>query len=98
MVAFDFSPSIEATLRRAFGDRLDSAALEALAIEAYRSAKLTAGEVAILLGLETSIAAQAWLAQRGIPLNYSIEDLDADRIALERVLGSSRLLNPAAPE
>ena len=50
------------TLQRAFGPNLDRAALEALAIEGYRAAKLTAGEVAHVLGLGTSLAAQKWLA------------------------------------
>jgi predicted HTH domain antitoxin len=86
MVAFNVSPSAEHLLRRAFGNDLDRAALEALAIEAYRSAKLTAGEVARLLGLETSIQAQEWLAKRGIAMNYSLDDLNADRAELERIL------------
>lgn len=84
MVAFNVPPSIEPALRRAFGGDLDRAALEALAIEAYRSARLTAGEVAKLLGLETSIQAQEWLARRGIGLNYSPDDLRADHEALAR--------------
>ena len=66
------------TLRRAFGADLDRAALEALAIEGYRTARLTAGEVARVLGLATSIAAQEWLAQRGVEPNYGADDLKAD--------------------
>jgi len=79
----------EKTLQRAFGPDLDRAALEALAIEGYRTAKLTAGEVARILGLGTSLAAQTWLAHRGIPLNYSLEDLEADRAALARLFRES---------
>ena len=67
------------TLERAFGSNLDRAALEALAIEGYRTAKLTAGEVARVIGLETSLAAQKWLADHGVEANYSLEDLRADR-------------------
>jgi predicted HTH domain antitoxin len=79
------NPSIEETLVRAFGPDLKQAAIEALAIEGYRCARLSAGEVAKVLGLPTSIAAQSWLAQRGIPLNYSIEDLEADRATLAKL-------------
>ena len=86
MVAFQFSPSTEATLRRVFGERLNQVALEALVIEAYRTAQLTAGEVAGILGLETSIAAHAWLAGRGVAINYSLEDLDADRETLAKLV------------
>jgi predicted HTH domain antitoxin len=74
-----------ATLERAFGPNLDRAALEALAIEGYRAAKLTAGEVARVLGLETSLAAQTWLAEHGVEANYSIEDLRADRENLSKL-------------
>lgn len=72
----------ELILKRAFGPDLDRPALEALAIEGYRMAKLTAGEVAGVLGLGTSIAACEWLAQRGVPLNYALEDLEQDRHSL----------------
>ncbi len=84
MQTLNISGSIEETLKKAFGQDLDRAALEALAIEGYRTAKLTAGEVARILGLETSIAAQAWLAQHGVELNYALEDLDADRESLSK--------------
>jgi predicted HTH domain antitoxin len=73
------------TLERAFGSNLDRAALEALAIEGYRAAKLTAGEVAHVLGLETSLAAQTWLAAHGVEANYSIEDLRADHENLTKL-------------
>ncbi len=72
------------TLQRAFGPDLDRAAVEALAIQGYRAGKLTAGEVARILGLETSIVAQAWLSQHGVELNYSVEDLHADRESLAK--------------
>jgi hypothetical protein len=71
-------------LRRAFGDHLERAALEALAIDGYRTAKLTAGGVASLLGLDTSIQAHQWLAQHGVALNNSAEDLEAARASLAR--------------
>ncbi len=71
------------TLERAFGQNLDRAALEALAIEGYRSAKLTVGEVARVLGLSTSLAAQEWLAEHGFAANYSLDDLEADRESLQ---------------
>lgn len=84
MVILNMPSSVEPTLRRAFGPDLDRAALEALAIEGYRSARLTAGEVAQVVGLATSLQAQEWLADRGIALNYSLDDLESDRAALAR--------------
>jgi len=84
MRAITISAEIEGTLERAFGPELDRAALEALAIEGYRTARLTAGEVAKVLGLETSIQAQAWLARRGVEANYPLDDLVADRESLAK--------------
>lgn len=84
MLALNYSPSIEQTLTQAFGGDLSRAALEALAIEGYRSAKLTSGEVAKVLDLATSIEAQAWLGRHGVKLNYSSDDLESDRAALAK--------------
>lgn len=84
MTTLNLSLDASQTLQRAFGPDLDRAAVEALVIEGYRTAKLTAGEVAGILGLDTSIAAQSWLAKHGIELNYSIDDLDADRQTLSK--------------
>lgn len=84
MQELSYSSSVEQTLTKAFGSDLKRVALEALAIEGYRSAKLTAGEVAKILGLATSIEAQAWLGQHGVSLNYSSDDLESDRAALAK--------------
>lgn len=81
--------AIEEALRVAWGD-LGQAAKEALVIESYRQGKIGLGEVARVLGLETRIEAQQWLAGRRVPLNYDLADLDADREALGRLgLGDS---------
>ena len=72
----------EQTLRDAWGNRLDRAAFEGLLVESYRAARLSAGEVAELLGLDTSLEAVSWLGQHGVSLNYSLGDLEADRRVL----------------
>ena len=77
----------ERQLREAFGSNVDRAALEALASEAYRTGRISAGKLVELLGLENRFAAEEWLASRGIHWNYGVEDLDADRETLNRVLG-----------
>lgn len=84
MKAIRIPAAIEQPLTRAFGADLEDAALEALAIEGYRTAKLTAGEVAKIVGLETSIEGQRWLARHGVSLNYSLGDLEADRVSLAK--------------
>lgn len=72
----------ERALRDAWGSGLDRAAFEGLLTESYRAGKISMGYLAHLLGLDTSIEAQTWLAQRGQPLNYSLDDLEADRQTL----------------
>ena len=75
----------ERALREVWGGGIDRAAFEGLVIESYRLGKISLGYLAQLLGLETSIEASAWLAARRIPLNYSAEDLEADRRTLSRL-------------
>ncbi len=88
-ISFKISNEQEAVLRNAWGSGLDRAALEALAIEVYRAKKFGAAEIGRLLGLEDRWVVNKWLAERQVPLNYTSEDLEADRKAHERVLGKS---------
>lgn len=70
---------LQRALAAEWGD-LPSAAREALAIESYRTGRLSLGMLAEMLGMGMGVlAADAWLAQRGVPLNYTAEDLEADR-------------------
>jgi len=70
----------EEALRAEWGD-LEQAAKEALLIESYRAGKVSVGFLAETLGMGV-IEADQWLAKRGVPLNYSVDDLDADRKTL----------------
>ncbi len=63
-------------------DNLPTAAKEALAIEAYRSLKLSLGETAQMLG-KGSIETLDWLGRHGIEMNYSLKDLEEDRKTAE---------------
>jgi hypothetical protein len=80
----------EGTLRQAFGENLSRAALEAMAIEGYRSGKLSAFEVQTLLDLENRWETEAWLARHHVHLNYDWDDVVADRATLDRVLGPEK--------
>lgn len=85
MTTLNVPVMIADTLRRAFGPDLDRAAVEALAMEGYRNGKFSCGDVAAVLGFSTSLEAQRWLAERGVPLNYTLDDLEADRASLARL-------------
>ena len=89
-LSLTISSDAEETLRHAWGEGLDRAALEALAIEGFRSGKLSRFEVQSLLGLSDHRETEKWLGDRGVNLNYSSDDLTADRATLEKVLGPIR--------
>jgi len=89
IININLPKDLETTLREAWGSNLDQAALEALAIEGYRSRKFSAAEVGRLLGLHDRWTVNAWLAERHVPLSYSASDVDADREAHDRVLGKT---------
>ena len=69
---------------RAIGRRM----LEDAAIEGYRDGRLSHRQVGDLLGLDYW-QTEAFLEQRGVPLNYSHADLDADCAALDKILAGS---------
>ncbi len=75
-----------------YGDLLDrvwpdvaQAAREALAIESYRLGKISLGELAGLLGLETSIEGLEWLRAHGHTLNYGVEQFEEDMRTLDEL-------------
>lgn len=87
-VRFELPADIENDLRREWQD-LDQTAKEAFVIYGYSLGRLSLGYVAHILGLDTTIQAQEWLARRGVPLNYSLQDLESDRQTLARLFGST---------
>ncbi len=61
------------------GQDLSRAALEALALEAYRTRKISAAQLRRLLGFQTRIEVDAFLKDHGVELEYTLEDLERDR-------------------
>lgn len=73
---------------RQWGDDPDAVGyhvLEDAAIERYREGRLSHRQVGDLLGLDYW-QTENFLKQRGVPLNYSAADLDADIATLEKIL------------
>lgn len=79
-VLIDIPKRAEEALRAEWGN-LEQAAKEALLIESYRAGKISVGLLAEVLGIRV-VEADRWLADRGVPLNYSDQDFDADRKSL----------------
>lgn len=58
---------------------LPRAAVEALALEGYRSRRLSEGQVRQVLGLSSRLQVHAFLKEHGVHLHYSLDDLEQDR-------------------
>jgi predicted HTH domain antitoxin len=58
---------------------LPRAVLEKVALEGYRSGELTLAQVRRLLGFEHRLDVEAFLKERGVYLDYTLEDLERDR-------------------
>lgn len=86
LVSFNLPADVEQQLAASFGD-LGRAAKESLVIEGYRQRKFGIATVRRALGFETRWEAEQWLAQRKVPMNYTPEDLEADRQTLNRLFG-----------
>jgi Uncharacterised protein family (UPF0175) len=68
-------------IARRLGDQwrdLPRAALESLALEAYRAEILTTAELQELLGYDTPYALDGFLKQHGVYLEYTPEELDRE--------------------
>ena len=84
-VTIELPEEIERQLETEWGN-LPRRALEAVALEGYRSGALTLAQLRRILGFETRMEADAFLKQHGVYLEYSVEDLKRDRETLERAL------------
>jgi hypothetical protein len=58
---------------------LPRAAVEALALEGYRSKRLSDGQLRQMLGFSSRMQVHAFLKEHGVHLNYSLADLEQDR-------------------
>jgi hypothetical protein len=84
-ITFELPESIAENLGISNKD-LSRAALEAIAVEGYRSDRLTAFQVREMLGLETGLELDAFLKAHRVDLEYSFEDLEREQTALDRLL------------
>ncbi|HEV7239190.1 MAG TPA: UPF0175 family protein [Thermoanaerobaculia bacterium] len=87
-VTLDLPDDISAALEGRWPD-LPRQALEALAVEGYRTGALTENQVRRLLQLETRFEVHALLKEHAVPLHYTEADLEDD-LAAHRELGLLR--------
>jgi len=60
-------------------------ALEALALEGYRTELLSESAVREMLGFQTRMEVHVFLKQHGVYLHYDVADLEQDRSTAERL-------------
>jgi hypothetical protein len=60
-------------------------ALEALALEGYRTELLSESALRQMLGFETRLEVHAFLKEHGVYLHYDVSDLDQDEAAASSV-------------
>jgi predicted HTH domain antitoxin len=63
----------------ASGRNIDRAALEAIALEAYRENKISTAQLRRVLGYHTRTQIHAFLKEHGVHLHYGPADLEHDR-------------------
>jgi predicted HTH domain antitoxin len=71
--------------RLSAGGAIERQALEALAVEAYRSGRLNKADLRRLLGFGTRAMLDGFLKGRGVFEPYAEADLERDRQDLQRV-------------
>jgi len=87
-VTIDLPDDISEALQGQWPD-LPQHALEALAVEGYRTGALTESQVRRLLGLDSRFEVHAILKDHGVALRYTASDLEDDLTA-HRELGIPR--------
>jgi predicted HTH domain antitoxin len=84
-VTLNLPEDISESLQGRWGD-VTCHALEAIAVEGYRTGALTEAQVRRLLGLATRFEVHALLKEHKVPLHYTESDLEDD-LSAHRDLG-----------
>jgi len=84
-VAIELPDDIAEGLRARWED-LPRQALEAIALECYRSGALTESQVRRVLGFETRLEVNSFLKDRGVYYNYPYSEIDQEIRTNERML------------
>ena len=72
------------------GQNLSRAALEALAVDAYRVQRLTGVELCRLLDIPSRSDLDAFLKRHGVPLEYTIEEFEREGATSARLWDKAR--------
>jgi hypothetical protein len=84
-IAITLPDPIAEQLRTRWGQDLPRHILEMVALEGYRSGVLSAYQVQQMLGFEIRDEVYGFLKEHGVPLRYTLEHLQRDREAHDRL-------------
>ena len=84
-VVIDLAEDIAASLRSKRKD-LSRQAVEALALECYRSGALTESQIRRMLGFETRLEVNSFLRDHGVYYTYTPSEIDREIKTNERLL------------
>ena len=79
-IAIDLPDDIARQVQEQRGD-IPRHVLESLALVWYQSGEVNEEQVRRLLGYSTRLRVHAFLKEHGVPLQYTLEDLEQDRAA-----------------
>jgi hypothetical protein len=79
------------------GDDLSRAALEALAIDAYRMHRISSHQLGQLLDIPSRYDLDGFLKHHGVPLEYTIEDFDREGATSARLWQKRKTGQSAEP-
>lgn len=88
-ITIQLPSDLERELRQRIPD-LDRAAREHFVVASYQRGELSVGDVAEILSLPTRAEACRWLRERGVAMNYSLDDLEQDRHQLDELIDPQR--------
>jgi Uncharacterised protein family (UPF0175) len=91
-------PDLLAGILSADGKDLSRAALEAMALEGYRTEQLTEFDLKELLGFATRMEVHGFLKDHGACIHYTLEDLDHDTASALEVARRYRAQKSGPPE
>ena len=83
-IAITLPDDIACHVQEQWGD-IPRHVLESLALAWYQSGELNEEQVRRLLGYSTRLRVHAFLKEHGVPLQYTLDDLEQDRAAHERL-------------
>lgn len=86
-VTMQIPDEVAAALQSSHDEDLGRVALECLVLDRYNAGILSPYQVQQSLGFANRYETEEWLADRDAKVQYTLQDLEADRETLNRILG-----------